>query len=983
MAERLHPGVFVEERARGLAPIQGVSTSNYGTVGFTLKGPTNVATLVTSFEQFERTFGTFTEKGQVPTHLFAFFSNGGRRGFVVRVVASDAVAADGFVTSDESEEVIATGDGSTVDYTAAGAGPLALDHFPVEDTGSSPGSVSITYRPLGAAIAFASLTADVAPDGTAGVGSVTTNVFSITAGADEVVPGTVTLNTLVSAGAITYVDTNKDGVLLDGAGDARGFIDYRTGTITIAYELTGSGGALDQVPDSGSSPTLNYSPPGTLQTITDDGVGGLIGTALDTGGTIVPAPTATIDYLTGAVEFSVNQGVRATETLTFTGNALDTETVVIDVKTYTFQTVLTNVDGNVLIGATASDSLDNLIAAINLGAGAGTLYALATTLHPTVSAAAGVGDTMDAEAKAGGTAGNTIATTETITAGTWGGATLSGGVDSVLAPHDLEQILAAYTAEPFDVDPISAGAWGNDVSIQVRGNEDNFTRATASYSLHDVLVLLEGIVEEIFTGVSLTDPTAVNYVISKINAPGTGSSLVDLVEPSSEDIKPDNLDGKLRNLHGGSGNGSQADFGSTGAADPDGFPEIPLAFRVPALPTPVQAASVTITYTDSAGTARTITDDGAGNLVGDVDLGAPAGSNAIDYTSGKFAFRSVAAVSEAETTNGAGASVVTVPGSEINVALFNTPASALNTDALSNGSDGVAPIVRAQLTSPILKTDRQGMFALLTTDELLNIGIPDAAGNVTMALDQITEAETNGKWFIILATPAGLSPQGAKDYRRNDLGTSSSYGALYYPYITIADPVTDSALNIPPIGHIAGAYARTDSTKSVGKAPAGTIDGRLLFSIGLERILEFGEIDVFFQSQVNALVDTPQTGRVIWGARTLENPPGDFRFVHVRRLFNFLKASIFNSTHGFVFENVGAALRSRITLSVESFLRNLFNQGLFAGETPQEAFTVICDQSNNPPEVEAAGEVICDIFIAPNTPGEFIIFRIQQKFEST
>ena len=65
------------------------------------------------------------------------------------------------------------------------------------------------------------------------------------------------------------------------------------------------------------------------------------------------------------------------------------------------------------------------------------------------------------------------------------------------------------------------------------------------------------------------------------------------------------------------------------------------------------------------------------------------------------------------------------------------------------------------------------------------------------------------------------------------------------------------------------------------------------------------------------------------------------------------------------------------------FLRSLFNQGLFAGETPQEAFTVICDQSNNPPETEAAGEVICDIFVAPNTPGEFIVFRIQQKFEST
>jgi hypothetical protein len=121
----------------------------------------------------------------------------------------------------------------------------------------------------------------------------------------------------------------------------------------------------------------------------------------------------------------------ATGTLTLTGNAGNTETVTIDTKTYTFQTVLTDVDGNVLIGATASDSIDNLIAAITLGSGAGTLYAASTTLHSTVTAAAGVGDTMDATAKKAGETGNSIATTDTLTNGSWGGATLSGGTGLV------------------------------------------------------------------------------------------------------------------------------------------------------------------------------------------------------------------------------------------------------------------------------------------------------------------------------------------------------------------------------------------------------------------------------------------------------------------------------------------------------------------------------------------------------------------------
>jgi hypothetical protein len=121
----------------------------------------------------------------------------------------------------------------------------------------------------------------------------------------------------------------------------------------------------------------------------------------------------------------------ATGTLTLTGNAADTETVTIGTKVYTFQTVLTDVDGNVLIGATASDSLDNLIAAINLDAGAGTLYATSMTVNTDVTAAAGAGDTMDVTAKKAGETQNTVATTDTVTNGSWGGATLSGGAGLV------------------------------------------------------------------------------------------------------------------------------------------------------------------------------------------------------------------------------------------------------------------------------------------------------------------------------------------------------------------------------------------------------------------------------------------------------------------------------------------------------------------------------------------------------------------------
>ncbi len=128
---------------------------------------------------------------------------------------------------------------------------------------------------------------------------------------------------------------------------------------------------------------------------------------------------------------SVAAATAATGTLTLTGQPLNTETVTIATKVYTFQTVLTDVDGNVLIGASASASLDNLIAAITRASGAGTTYAASMTLHPTVTAVAGAGDTMTVTAKVPGLEGNALATTETLTNGSWGGATLSGATDAI------------------------------------------------------------------------------------------------------------------------------------------------------------------------------------------------------------------------------------------------------------------------------------------------------------------------------------------------------------------------------------------------------------------------------------------------------------------------------------------------------------------------------------------------------------------------
>lgn len=126
-------------------------------------------------------------------------------------------------------------------------------------------------------------------------------------------------------------------------------------------------------------------------------------------------------------DVTVTAAVAATGVLTGTSNFADTETVTIDTKVYTFQTTLTNVDGNIQIGGSLAASLQNLFDAINLTGTPGTQYAASMTLHPTVTATANDATTLTVTAKAAGTFGNTIATTETATNASWGGATLSGG----------------------------------------------------------------------------------------------------------------------------------------------------------------------------------------------------------------------------------------------------------------------------------------------------------------------------------------------------------------------------------------------------------------------------------------------------------------------------------------------------------------------------------------------------------------------------
>ncbi|MCL4298043.1 MAG: phage tail sheath subtilisin-like domain-containing protein [Anaerolineae bacterium] len=236
----------------------------------------------------------------------------------------------------------------------------------------------------------------------------------------------------------------------------------------------------------------------------------------------------------------------------------------------------------------------------------------------------------------------------------------------------------------------------------------------------------------------------------------------------------------------------------------------------------------------------------------------------------------------------------------------------------------------------------------------------------------ISHCEKMGERVAILDAPPNLTPQQVKEWRMRLPDTS--YAALYYPWIEILDPVKKRTLTIPPCGHMAGIWARSDNTRGVHKAPANE---DIRFITGLPYQVTKGEQDTLNPFGINCLREFPGRGIRVWGARTVSSNPS-WRYLNVRRLFNYVKKSIERSTQWVVFEPNDPDLWARVTRDLTAFLKMVWRSGALFGLTQEQAFYVKCDEELNPPESRDLGRLIVEIGLAPVKPAEFVIFRIMQ-----
>jgi len=406
---------------------------------------------------------TFLGKGAALNTIEVMFPSGSE--FV-----SDARLENGAPTLETVTVQFASTDETPAKFTVPGASPyntvsgqssnLRVTIDAVAGTTGAAGGINLT-APTGSSRggAFASMLGDEAPY-TAASGEVT---FPITAGVDDTVSvlvDGVSITATAAAGGAQDLTAFRDAIntavlatdpYLTGAGS------FPSGYTVVASEYdrlnlhyTGSvGGAsgnqvLTFTPAAYTTVALLATEINT-QLATINGLGGL-------GASVTCAATAD-----SKLRFTMALAL-AMSTLTAVGLPTAGDTVTLNGKVYTFTSPLGGADGDVLIGLSASACLDNLIAAITLGAGSGVTYAAATTLHPTITAEAGPGDTLRAYAKSRGSAGNLLTTAASITGPSvwgWTGLTLAGGDDAGF----LEFINDATPARDFAIIAgIDAGA---------------------------------------------------------------------------------------------------------------------------------------------------------------------------------------------------------------------------------------------------------------------------------------------------------------------------------------------------------------------------------------------------------------------------------------------------------------------------------------------------------------------------------------------
>ena len=296
-------------------------------------------------------------------------------------------------------------------------------------------------------------------------------------------------------------------------------------------------------------------------------------------------------------------------------------------------------------------------------------------------------------------------------------------------------------------------------------------------------------------------------------------------------------------------------------------------------------------------------------------------------------------------------------------------------------------VVRIQnATQNALQAGLDAIAPLDTIDLVCAPDIMKASQDADIRMMQKTileHCELLGDRFAIL----DAGNQSITEIQQQQQHLLSISGALYAPWLKVSplEEATDNKqqvtgktqlLEVPPCGHIAGVYARSDRAAGVHQSPANyVLEGVLDLSLTVTNA-DFELLNSeTARTGVNCLRSLTGRGIRVWGTSTLSSDP-NWHYISVRRLFLTVGRWCDRHLASVAFEPNDFKLWLRIERELTAYFESLFQQGALKGNTPQEAFFVKCDAETNPPEIIDSGRVVTEIGLAPTIPCEFIIVRL-------
>src|ERR1700722_19466564 len=291
-------------------------------------------------------------------------------------------------------------------------------------------------------------------------------------------------------------------------------------------------------------------------------------------------------------------------------------------------------------------------------------------------------------------------------------------------------------------------------------------------------------------------------------------------------------------------------------------------------------------------------------------------------------------------------------------------------------NDRCAPQSYSDPLSPPLENDS----ALPSADD--DTAVPPTLDTISIYRAMISQCEKLRYRVVILDYPkTKKTAADLQGWKSQNFVTR--FGAIYYPWLKVPDPlnIEGPSRRVPAAGHVAGGSARIDNQFGVGRPPANaafefvTDVADDVTDLDQQNLNPFG---------INAIRTFPGRGIRVWGARSLaRDADSDWRFIHVRRLMSMIEKSVEVSTRWAVFEPNDFALRRTLVHSLSVFLESIWRSGGLQGVRPSDGFYVKCDETNNPPGVVDAGQIICEVGIAVAAPMEFLVFEIHQDTATT